>query len=71
MVEKRGEVTNELLFETLKAIQGAIGGLREDVFEIKERLAMLEMQYASVFRRVDRIEGRLDRIETRLGLVEG
>ena len=71
MVEKRGEVTNEFLLETLKAIQGAIAGMREDVFEIKERLAMLEMQYSSVSRRTDRIERRLDRIETRLGLVEG
>jgi hypothetical protein len=36
----------------------------------KERLGFLEAQYASISRRVDRIDGRLERIERRLDLVE-
>lgn len=37
--------------------------------EIKERIGLLEAQYASLSRRVDHIEGRLDRIERRLDIV--
>ena len=67
--EKRAEITNELLFETLKAIQATLARHSEDLHEIKERLGILEMQYASLSRRVDRIEERMDRIERRLDLV--
>ncbi|MCA3435870.1 MAG: hypothetical protein INF48_00960 [Rhodobacter sp.] len=59
----------ELLFETLKAIQGTLARHGEDLREIKERLGILEMQYASLSRRVDRIEERLERVERRLDLV--
>ena len=38
--------------------------------EVKERLGFREAQYASISRRVDRIDGRLERIEQRLDLVE-
>ncbi len=67
--DKRSEVTMELLFETLKAIQGTLARHGEDLREIKERLGILEMQYASLSRRVDRIEERLERVERRLDLV--
>jgi predicted nucleic acid-binding Zn-ribbon protein len=67
--DKRENVTMELLFETLKAIQATQARHSDDLREIKERLGMLEMQYASVSRRVDRIEERMDRIERRLELV--
>lgn len=71
MAERRAEGTNELIFETLKAIQSTLARHGEDMLEIKERLGTLEMQYASLSRRVDRIEARLDRIERRLDLVAG
>jgi predicted nucleic acid-binding Zn-ribbon protein len=71
MAERRGEVTNELIFETLKAIQGTLARHSEDLLEIKERLGTLEMQYASLSRRVDRLDQRVERIETRLDLVGG
>ena len=70
-IEKRAEVTNELLFETLKAIQATQARHSDDLREIKERLGMLEMQYASLSRRVDKIEERLERVERRLELVGG
>lgn len=66
-----GDISNELIYELLKSVQGQVSKLQADTLEIKERLGTLEMQYASLSRRVDRIDERLDRVETRLGLVEG
>ena len=66
--DKRAEVTNELIFETLKAIQATLVRHGDDLREIKERLGILEMQYASLSRRVDKIEERVERIERRLDL---
>lgn len=43
----------------------------DDMLDIKERLGTLEMQSASLSRRLDRIEARLDRIVRRLDLVGG
>jgi hypothetical protein len=68
--DKRSEVTNELLLETLKAIQGTLMRLVDDIHEVKERLGILEMQYASLSNRMDRMDLRIERIERRLGLVE-
>ena len=69
--DKRAEVTNELIYETLKAIQATLVRHGDDLREIKERLGILEMQYASLSRRVDKIEERVERIERRLELVGG
>jgi predicted nucleic acid-binding Zn-ribbon protein len=67
--EKRENVTMELIFETLKAIQATQARHSADLREIKERLGILEMQYASLSRRVDKIEERVERIERRMDLV--
>lgn len=69
MVVKRTEVTNDLIYETLKQIQGTLARHSDDLREIKERLGILEMQYASLSRRIDKIEERLDRVERRMDLV--
>ena len=66
--EKRSEISNGLLFETLKAIQVTLARHSDDLREIKERLGIVEMQYASLSTRIDRIDARLER---RLDLVEG
>jgi transcriptional regulator with XRE-family HTH domain len=73
----RGEVTNELLFETLKAMQATLARHSEDFREIKGRLGILEAQvaglhanYASLSNRIDRIDERLARVERRLDLIE-
>ena len=71
MAVKRTEITNELLYETLKQIQGTLARHSDDLREIKERLGILEMQYASLSRRVDKIEERLERVERRMDLVGG
>jgi predicted nucleic acid-binding Zn-ribbon protein len=68
--DKRAEVTNELLLETLKGIQGTLSRIVDDMHEVKERLGILEMQYASLSNRLDRMDLRIERIERRLGLVE-
>jgi predicted nucleic acid-binding Zn-ribbon protein len=75
--DKRAEVTNELIFETLKAIQATQARHGEDLREIKERLGILETQvaglgsqYASLSNRMDRMDLRIERIERRLELQE-
>ena len=60
----------DLILEHLRAIRSEIGELKRFMVEVKERLGFLEAQYASISRRVDRIDSRLDRIERRLDLVE-
>ena len=69
--DKRAEITNELIYETLKAIQATLIRHGDDLREINERLGILEMQYASLSRRVDNIDERVERIERRLELVGG
>ncbi len=69
--DKRENVTLELLFETLKSIQSTLARHGEDLREIKERLGILEMQYASLSNRMDRMDLRIERIERRLDLVGG
>ncbi len=71
MADTDQTVTNALLLEHLKKIQAKLDRLQGDMLEVKERLGILEMQYASLSRRVDRIDERVERIEPRLDLVEG
>jgi hypothetical protein len=68
--DKRAEVTNELLLETLKAIQGTLTRLVDDMHEVKERLGILEMQYASLSNWLDRMDLRIERIGRRLELYD-
>ena len=72
---ERAEITNELIFETLKAIQRTLARHTDDLHEIKERLGILETQvaglaaqYASLSNRLDRMDLRIERIERRLDL---
>jgi len=44
---------------------------RGDLAEVKERLGILESQYASLSRRVDRIAGDVEQVKRQLNLVEG
>ena len=68
--DKGAEVTNELLFETLKGIQATLSKIVDDMHEVKERLGILEMLYASLSNRMDRMDLRIERIERRLGPIE-
>jgi hypothetical protein len=69
--------TDNVVLEHLRHIRGAIDGLPEDMREVKQRLgilenqyANLEIQYASVSGRLDRMDGRIERIERRLDLTD-
>jgi hypothetical protein len=50
----------------LRAIRADVDHIRGDVIEIKERLGLLEGGYASLSRRVDRIDGDVERNNVRL-----
>lgn len=63
-------VTNELIYETLKRMQETLSAHTQYHLETKERLGFIEQQYASISRRIDRIDERLERVERRLDLVE-
>ena len=78
MSDRGAEISNELLYETLKAIQSTLVRHGDELREIKERLGILEVQvaglasqYASLSVRIDRLDARLERVERRLDLVEG
>jgi len=62
--------TDNLVLEHLRAIRGAIDGLKDDMLEVKGRLGLIEQQYAIVSNRLDRMDQRIDRIEKRLNLVD-
>tara|TARA_R110002020_G_scaffold10801_17_gene41043 strand:+ start:1339 stop:1545 length:207 start_codon:yes stop_codon:yes gene_type:complete len=63
-------VTNELIYETLKRMQDVLALHSQYHLKVKERLGLLEQQYASSSRRIDRIDERLEHVEKRLDLVE-
>ncbi|MCL6707242.1 hypothetical protein M8R20_09550 [Pseudomonas sp. R2.Fl] len=65
-----GKVTNELIYETLKRMQETLSLHTQYHLETKERLGFLEQQYASISRRVDRIDERLEHVERRLDLAD-
>ena len=71
MTEKRENISSELIFELLKKVRETQLEHSRDFVEVKERLGILEMQYASLSRRVDRIDQDISLIKTRLDLVGG
>jgi hypothetical protein len=71
MADRRETVTNELIFELLKQMRETQLQHSRDLVEVKQRLGILAMPHASLWRRVDRSDERVERIERRLDLVEG
>ena len=61
---------DNVVLEHLRAIRATQDRHTEMLLELKTRVGFLEEQYASISRRVDRIDDRMDRIERRLGLIE-
>ena len=64
------DAPQSLVLELPRAIRGDIGELKADVIEVKERLGLIEQQYASLSRRVDRVGGDVELIKRRLELTE-
>ncbi len=60
----------DLMLDLLRAIRAEQAEIRTDLAEIKERLGILESQYASLSRRVDRLGGDMEQVKRRLGLIE-
>jgi hypothetical protein len=60
----------DLVLDMLRAIRADIADVRTDLSEVKERLGILEVQYASLSRRVDRMGGDIELIKRRLNLVD-
>jgi hypothetical protein len=61
---------DNIILAHLRAIRATQYEHTADLHEIKERLGLLESQYASISRRVDRIGGDVERLNTRAGLID-
>ena len=61
---------DNLVLGFLRRIDASVSELRTDMLEVKSRLGILEQQYASISRRLDRLELRVERIERRLDITE-
>ena len=61
---------DNLVLQMLRAIRGDLSEVKADLVEIKQRVGLLEGQYASLSARVDRIAGDVALIKRRLDLVE-
>jgi hypothetical protein len=62
-------MSDNLVLEPLRAIRGDIAEIKADMVEVKERLGLLEGQYASLSRRVDRLGGDVETIKRHLDIV--
>ena len=70
-------VTNELLLEVLKKLQGDVGEVKRDIKEVKARLSAQDDHIRGMMTSIgiltgktDDLADRLGRVEQRLGLVE-
>ena len=54
----------------LRRVDSKLDLLTGDVREVKNRLGILESQYASISNRQDRMDGRIERIERRLEIAD-
>ena len=59
-----------VVLEHLRAIRGDLAEMKADLVEVKERIGLLEGQYANLSKRVDRLGGDVEQIKRRLDLVE-
>jgi phage shock protein A len=59
-----------LVLDLLRAMRGDLGEIKTDLVELKQRVGLLEAQYASLSNRIDRIAGDVGLIKPRLDLVE-
>jgi len=62
--------SDNLVLGLLRATRGDIAELKTDMVEVKERLGLLQADYASVSRCLDRLGGDVERIKRRLELTE-
>ena len=63
-------MSENLVLEHLRAIRADLSEVKTDLVEVKERLGLIEAQYASLSRRLDRQGGDIEHIKRRLDIVE-
>jgi predicted nuclease with TOPRIM domain len=63
-------MSDNLVLELLRAIRGDLSNIKADVIELKERMGLLEAQYSSLSRRVDRVGGDVEQIKRRLEIAD-
>ena len=61
---------DNFVLDLLRAIRSDIAEIKADMVEVKERLGLLEAQYSSVSRPVDRLVGNVGRIKRRLDIID-
>ncbi len=69
-LEDMSDAPENLVLTYLRRLDEKTDRVLSRLQEPTERVGLLEQQYASVSRRLDRLEERLDRIEKRLDLAE-
>jgi predicted nuclease with TOPRIM domain len=61
---------SDMMLEMLRAIRADIGEMKANIAEIRHRLGLLEVGYATMQQRMDRMVGDIEQIRRRLDLVE-
>ena len=62
--------SGDLVLQMLRSIRGDLVDVKADLGELKQRVGLLEGQYAYLSTRVDRTAGDVTLIKRRLDLVE-
>ena len=67
---RMAEVTNELLLDVLKKVQGRLNIVADDVSDIKQRMVTIETYVSTLVREDARLNERLGHLEIRLNRIE-
>jgi hypothetical protein len=59
-----------IVLEHLRAIRADVADIKAAMLEVKERLGIIEQQYASLSVRLDRTGADIERVKRRLDLTE-
>jgi phage shock protein A len=59
-----------LVLDLLRAMRGDLSEIKTDLVELKQRVGLLEAQYANLSNRIDRMASDIGLIKRRLDLVE-
>jgi len=66
MSDERGD----LIMSLLRAIRADTSEIKADISEIRRRVGLVEMGYATMQQRMDRLVGDIEQIKRRLELVD-
>ena len=61
---------SNLVLDLLRAMRGDLSEIKTDLTELKQRVGLMEAQYANLSNRIDRIAGDVSLIKRRLDLVD-